>query len=309
MSSRGRSILIALLAVSVVVNVFLALIAMGAPTDTAGLVKQNEELTQHLKSLREDLNETEAKLRAVRQDLDLTKKQLEYYRSQAEYFSSLLQGRNASFGVTGKSSVGVVAIRRYEDRTGIHLVGVVMRLEVELREGEGRVLVNTIPKIGIDLQTSARTAILVAENVTGAQLQKTDAIITITANEPVNIVDGPSAGVALAVAAIAAIRNETLNKVVLATGTINYDGSVGPVGGILEKGVAAAEKGAEVFLVPRGQGTVLVQVPVEYRRGIFRIIIYETRKVNVQDYLRERGYDVRVMEVGDILEAYSVFKT
>jgi len=69
-----------------------------------------------------------------------------------------------------------------------------MTCRVELREGSGRVLVSTVPRIGIDLQTSSRTAVFVAENLTGARLGETDAIITIEAEEPVEVVDGPSAG-------------------------------------------------------------------------------------------------------------------
>jgi len=86
-----------------------------------------------------------------------------------------------------------------------------MSADVELRERSCRILVNTIPKIGIDIQTSVRTGVRVAEDVTGVSLSKTDVILTIKASQEVEIVDGPSAGAAITVAIIAAIRKESLN--------------------------------------------------------------------------------------------------
>lgn len=305
MSTRGEKLLTGVLIASVALNVFLLLLAINFRTNVTNLTQQNNELASYLRYQNTTVNQ----LRTLTEDLNMTRKQLEYYRNQAEYYSSLLRGRGASTGVSGKSSVSIVAVQQIQNRSGFFLKGVVMKLEVELREGEGRVLINTIPKIGIDLQTSARTSVLVAENITGAKLQKTDVIVTIIASEPVTIVDGPSAGIAITVATIAAIKNETLLEGVMATGTVNPDGSVGPIGGLLEKGEAAAMEGGRVFVVPKGQSTVLVQVPVRYSQGIFTIIVYETRKVDVEDYLKERGFNLQVIEADNVLKAYEIFRS
>jgi predicted S18 family serine protease len=72
----------------------------------------------------------------------------------------------------------------------------------------------------------------VAENLTEAQLGKTDIIITIEAQEPIGIVDGPSAGAAITIAIVAAINNQILNNTIFITGTINPDGTIGMVGGL-----------------------------------------------------------------------------
>ncbi len=65
-------------------------------------------------------------------------------------------------------------------------------------------------------------------------------------------VGGPSAGLMFSLAVIDKLTTGDLvgSKFVAGTGTINLDGSVGPIGGIVHKMVAAREAGATVFLVP-----------------------------------------------------------
>ncbi|WP_308257496.1 YlbL family protein [Pseudonocardia lacus] len=67
-------------------------------------------------------------------------------------------------------------------------------------------------------------------------------------------VGGPSAGLMFALAVVDKLTpgEITGGKFVAGTGTITPDGQVGPIGGIPFKMVAAAEAGAEVFLVPAG---------------------------------------------------------
>jgi predicted S18 family serine protease len=239
------------------------------------------------------------------------KSQLEYYKSQAEYYSSLLNSLETGKGLTGESAINVVAVKAV--KTSLFettYTGVTMTCRVELREGSGRVLVNTVPYIGIDLQTSSRTAALVAENLTGAQLGNTDIIITIEAEESVEVVDGPSAGAAITIAIMAAINNQTLNQTVFITGTINPDGTIGMVGGLIEKAEAAASANATIFLVPRGQSTVTVYQPIKYNPvpGI-TIIEYKETQVNLEAYLKQEGYNLAVKEVEHVTEAYQFFVT
>jgi PDZ domain-containing protein len=65
-------------------------------------------------------------------------------------------------------------------------------------------------------------------------------------------VGGPSAGLAFTLAILDVLTEGSLTggHQVAVTGTINPDGSVGPIGGIAQKAAAAADAGAEVFLVP-----------------------------------------------------------
>jgi hypothetical protein len=63
-------------------------------------------------------------------------------------------------------------------------------------------------------------------------------------------IDGPSAGALFTMGILAAVRGDTINNEVTMTGTINPDGTVGPVGGIPYKLEGAAAAGKKVVLIP-----------------------------------------------------------
>ncbi len=64
-------------------------------------------------------------------------------------------------------------------------------------------------------------------------------------------VDGPSAGIAMALAVYSAITEEVLDGSVAITGEIGIDGEALPVGGVPAKIRAALEGGASAILIPR----------------------------------------------------------
>ena len=68
-------------------------------------------------------------------------------------------------------------------------------------------------------------------------------------------VGGPSAGFiyALAIADVLSAQDLAGGRTVAATGTIDGDGDVGPVGGVKQKAIAVQRAGADVFLVPAGE--------------------------------------------------------
>ena len=86
----------------------------------------------------------------------------------------------------------------------------------------------------------------------------------VTQEEPVDLpfdvditleeVGGPSAGLMFALAILEKLDEESLTggSYVAGTGAISPDGSVLPIGGISQKVIAAAAKGADAFLVPEG---------------------------------------------------------
>jgi len=65
-------------------------------------------------------------------------------------------------------------------------------------------------------------------------------------------VGGPSAGLMFALGLYDTLTPEDLTggRTIAGTGAIGLDGSVGPIGGITDKVVAAERAGASVFLVP-----------------------------------------------------------
>lgn len=74
----------------------------------------------------------------------------------------------------------------------------------------------------------------------------------VSVNYNLNDIGGPSAGMIFSLAVIDKLTPGELNggKFVAGTGTISEDGTVGSVGGVEHKVVAAHEAGAELFLAP-----------------------------------------------------------
>jgi len=70
-------------------------------------------------------------------------------------------------------------------------------------------------------------------------------------------VGGNSAGLALALSILDLVTPGELTGGlrVASTGTIDIDGNVGPIGGIIQKVVAAREAGIDLLLVPTGELT------------------------------------------------------
>lgn len=183
--------------------------------------------------------------------------------------------------------------------------GVMTFLSVQAVPGSGKRLVN-IDKIlfWIDTQNSIRTAGFVAQNITGINISKYDLIYTITANA--SVLEGPSAGAALGIATIAALEGKSLRKDVVITGTLNHDGTLGPVGGVVEKARAAKSAGIKIILVPLGQGEEVSYRSQRYceKIGWTEICTIEhiPHKVDIED---EVG--IQVIEVKDIEEALNYF--
>ncbi len=66
-------------------------------------------------------------------------------------------------------------------------------------------------------------------------------------------IDGPSAGALMTTAVLAGLLGDQIDPNVTMTGTINPDGTLGPVGGIPHKIAGAAAAGKTTVLVPAGQ--------------------------------------------------------
>jgi uncharacterized protein len=183
--------------------------------------------------------------------------------------------------------------------------GVVTNLIVEAVPGNGKVLVNIENLLfWIDTQYSIRVAKKVAEEFTKMNLSNIDLSYTIETNA--SVIEGQSAGAAIAIATIATLQNKTINKSVMITGTINPDGSIGQVGAIVAKAKAAKDINATLFLVPRGQGVQINYKPVQKCEKIGPItyctIEYKEERVDVT---KEAGIEVK--EVSRIEEALKYF--
>lgn len=129
--------------------------------------------------------------------------------------------------------------------------GVVGHLSLKLIPGNNNVLVNTNPFLDTDIQYTTNKAVAVAKTRADYAYDK-DFIFTFGAGDA-RLIGGGSAGAATAILTLAALQGTPLSQDAVITGTINPDGTIGRVGGILEKAKAAADANYTYFLVPEEQ--------------------------------------------------------
>lgn len=201
--------------------------------------------------------------------------------------------------VTGSTVVMIApAVGELPDGT---LQGVGMQMEATVRDGSGGVYVETRPLTQIDMQGSARLAATMATAISGEEMRDHDFFVTM--RSPAPAVGGPSAGAAMTVAFTALLLDLPVRDDVVMTGMINPDGSIGAVGGILEKAEAAHENGAELFLIPEGQGIVRRTVrEVSDEGGWFPTVGVREEQVDVVQYAEEQ-WGLTVREMSDVYEA------
>jgi len=124
-------------------------------------------------------------------------------------------------------------------RGRLYLGGMVEEEEIDLR---GRRL-----KRKGTARTSAENVLLAFSRRFGLDLAGYDIVFNVPGGIPM---DGPSAGIALAVALMSALSGEAPVPLLALTGEITASGAVRPVGGVREKLQAAVEAGAEHIIIP-----------------------------------------------------------
>jgi uncharacterized protein len=120
-------------------------------------------------------------------------------------------------------------------------------LYLELKEGSGRVFLDTYPLTKLDTQISTRFAKQLACKHFDLNCEKYDFIYTIKSKS--SIIGGPSAGAAIAALTTIAVLDLNYDKNIAITGTINSGGIIGPVGGVKEKLEAAANINLDKVLI------------------------------------------------------------
>src|SRR3989344_4037579 len=129
-------------------------------------------------------------------------------------------------------------------------------LYLEIKEGSGRVFLETFPLTKTDTQMSTRFAKAIACDFIDKDCSSIDFFYTITADSA--IIAGPSAGAALATLTAAMIGDLPLNENYAITGTINSGGLIGPVGGLKAKVEAAKKASLKKVFIPAGELVVKV---------------------------------------------------
>lgn len=183
--------------------------------------------------------------------------------------------------------------------------GIITLLVVEAMPGTGRTFVDIDNLLfWADTQQSIRTSRLVAANLTSIDINKYDLIYNIHANA--TIIGGESAGAAITIATIAALQNKSLNNSIMITGTINHDGSIGPVSEIVSKAIAAKKAGVSLFIVPLLQNQDVVYETEEHceKFGPTKICSIEQLPKRI-DVSSQTGIETK--EVGSVKESLGYF--
>lgn len=256
------------------------------------------------------------------QNLQLSQKisdlQTRYDNLQSKYNLLLQQVRSItaqSFTPNeNNASISAVAVTPVIESNGFFETtsyqGSILKITVEIRDGTGLVLVNTAIPTGVDFQSSAHTAVMVAQNVTGIDLSKKDVIFSVSSgnNKDLQAVDGGSAGGAMTVLLISELLGNQINNQVLMTGTIQPDGTIGPIGEADVKADAAGKYGAKIFLVPQGQAVIPVQNCSEKNEGP---ITYQTCTTEQKPLspIMESKYGMSVIEINAIQDALKYFNS
>ncbi|RME82823.1 MAG: hypothetical protein D6775_09810, partial [Caldilineae bacterium] len=208
-------------------------------------------------------------------------------------FSIVAETAAAPEGVatlTGERSVTINALYFATDFGG-KAVGGVAPVQVSVRPasrpGELRVgfFEEEVAGTGSMWRAAGWTAVVVASQLLNIDPRDYEFSFSIGGR-----IDGPSAGAYLTAATVAALLGDSMREDVAMTGTINPDGTIGPVGGIPHKIEGAAEKGLKLVLIPAGS-----RFEMDQNTG---------QMVDLVERGSELG--VQVEEVSTIYEAYEL---
>jgi len=159
-------------------------------------------------------------------------------------------------------------------------------LSLTIEPGTGKIWSSVNPLVGTTTQSAERAALKLARNY----YSKTeDYDYKFDINSDASMVEGPSAGAAMALLSISMLEDKKLDARVGMTGTISEDGTVGSVAGVFEKSKEAASTGIKLFMIPKGSSKQIIKTDGA------------VKNINLVDYALQE-WDLKVVEVQDIDE-------
>lgn len=204
-----------------------------------------------------------------------------------------------AFAVLSDNSLKVFAVA--PDGTALSA-----KLTLHVMPGTGKVWSSVSgPLVGTATQSTEKIAVKVSNNYF-KDVEKYDYFFSIDSDA--SVVDGPSAGSAMALLTVSALEDKKVPKNVGLTGTITNSGEVGPVGGVFEKAKEAAKNGIKLFLIPRGEAHQVVKLPdgvkninlPEYALEEWGMKVVET--ATLDDVLKYAFSDISSLDVNENTE-------
>ena len=148
--------------------------------------------------------------------------------------------------------------------------GDILNIEATLLEGPERLLLTG--RLGNVMQESGRAALTyVRANAERFGIPRDfhkKKEIHIHVPEGATPKDGPSAGITMAIALISAAGRKPIRTDVAMTGEINLNGEVLPIGGLMEKLLAAKRYGLKKVIIPKENMRDLSEIPEKLKEGI-----------------------------------------
>ena len=189
----------------------------------------------------------------------------------------------ASFASAKEGHMKLLAVTEYQGK----YAGSTADLFLEIKDGSGRVFIDTYPLTKMDTQISTRFANQIACDYLDFDCDKYDFIYTIRADSA--IIGGPSAGTAITILTISMLGNYKIDEKTAITGTINSGGLIGPIGGLKDKLGAGAKDNLTTILIPKGE----------------RFLKEGDNTTDLQIAANQSG--VKLIEVSDLDEALEYF--
>ncbi len=148
--------------------------------------------------------------------------------------------------------------------------GDILTIEAVKMPGKGRMSVTgnlkEVMKESVSAAQSYVRARAIGFGIKPTMFEKTDVHVHVP--EGATPKDGPSAGVAMAVAMVSVLTGVPIRKDIAMTGEITLRGRVLPIGGLKEKLLAALRSGIKTVLIPQENAKDLADVPETVKAGL-----------------------------------------
>jgi len=189
------------------------------------------------------------------------------------------------FAFAKEGSMSLLAVSASENGS---YIGSIADLKLEIKEGSGRVFIDSFPLTKIDTQVTTRTAKQIACDYLDIDCSKYDFFYTMRSSAA--IIGGPSGGAATTILTISLLGDIKISSDVAMTGTINSGNLVGSVSALREKISAAAGNGIKKVIIPYGERYTADE---------------KNRTLDLFEYGKNMG--VEVFEASDMDKALEIF--